>query len=165
LAGIRARAPSLVWEFDDRICGKQRSNVAEDVGDFLIVRRDKVPSYQLAVVVDDARQGVTNVLRGEDLLESTPRQLFLYSALGLTPPEFCHVPLVVNGDGVRLAKRSAGLSLRELREQGVDPRRIVQWAAASAGQSVTEPVTPHDVVELFDLDKVPRDPAVVPTTW
>src|SRR5690606_13215935 len=148
LAGIRARVPDTVWAYDDGVCGSHASNVARDVGDFLIVRRDKVPSYQLAVVVDDARQGVTSVVRGEDLLDSTPRQLFLYHALGLSPPEFCHVPLVVDAKGVRLAKRSAGLSLKELRESGVDPRKIVTWAARSAGIVVDELVTPGEVTSL-----------------
>lgn len=165
LAGIRARVPDRVWRYHDGVCGLRASNLLEDVGDFLIVRRDKVPAYQLAVVVDDARQGVTSVLRGEDLLDSTPRQLFLYEALGLTPPQFFHVPLVVDGTGARLAKRSAGLSLQELRERGVDPRRIVTWVAQSAGMAVTELVTPHDAVTLFDLAALPRRPAAIPTQW
>lgn len=165
LAGIRVRVPSRVWSFEDAVCGPQSSNVAEDVGDFLIVRRDKVPSYQLAVVVDDARQGVTSVVRGEDLLDSTARQLFLYEALGLTPPQFCHVPLVVDAAGVRLAKRSAGLSLQELRSRGVDARRIVQWVAASAGLNVTELVTPREVTSAFDLAQLPRTAATIPAVW
>jgi glutamyl-tRNA synthetase len=165
LAGIRVRVPPRAWEFTDHVFGPQRSDVQADVGDFLIVRRDKVPSYQLAVVVDDARQGVTHVVRGVDLLDSTPRQLFLYDALGLTPPKYYHVPLVVDAGGVRLAKRSAGLSLEELREQGVDPRKIVQWVAASVGLSVREPVTPRDVLGAFDFERLPRDPVSVPRTW
>jgi glutamyl-tRNA synthetase len=165
LAGIRALVPDRLWHYEDGVCGHQSSNVAEHVGDFLIVRRDKVPSYQLAVVVDDARQGVTSVVRGEDLLDSTPRQLFLYAALGLTPPQFFHVPLVVDATGARLAKRSAGLSLQELRERGVDPRRIVAWVAQSAGMAVGERVTPGEVTHLFDMAKLPRNPAVIPTGW
>lgn len=165
LAGVRARVPSRVWRFDDAVYGPQASNVADDVGDFLIVRRDKVPSYQLAVVVDDARQGVTSVVRGEDLLDSTARQLFLYDALGLTPPAFCHVPLVVDATGARLAKRSAGLSLQELRERGVDPRRIVQWVAQSVGMVVGELVTPADVTAQFELGRLPRTPAMIPAAW
>lgn len=165
LAGIRARVPSRVWRFEDAVYGHQTSNVAEDVGDFLIVRRDKVPSYQLAVVVDDARQGVTSVVRGEDLLGSTARQLFLYEALGLTPPAFGHVPLVVDAAGVRLAKRSAGLSLQELRSRGVDPRRIVQWVAQSVGMDVTELVTPADLTSAFELGRLPKVAATIPTEW
>ncbi len=165
LAGVRARVPDHVWSFEDGICGARSSNVARDVGDFLIVRRDKVPAYQLAVVVDDARQGVTSVVRGEDLLDSTPRQLFLYHALRLPPPRFYHVPLVVDGAGVRLAKRSAGLSLQELRERGVDPRSIVSWVARSAGIEVNEYVTATEVVPHFDIAKVSRAPARVPDVW
>jgi glutamyl-tRNA synthetase len=165
LAGIRARVPDRIWSYEDGVYGPQSSNVAEQVGDFLIVRRDKVPSYQLAVVVDDARQGVTSVVRGEDLLDSTPRQLFLYAALGLTPPRFFHVPLVVDATGARLAKRSAGLSLQELRERRVDPRRIVAWVARSAGMAVNERVTPSEVTPLFDIAKLPHLTTTLPSEW
>lgn len=165
LAGIRVRVPPRVWEFTDYVYGPQRSDVRADVGDFLIVRRDKVPSYQLAVVVDDARQGVTHVVRGADLLDSTPRQLLLYEALGLTPPKYFHVPLVVDAEGARLAKRSAGLSLQELRERGVDPGKIVQWVAASVGIAVNEPVMPRDVLSAFDFEQLPRDPVCIPQVW
>lgn len=165
LAGVRARTASREWEFEDLVYGPQRSNVAEQVGDFLILRRDKIPAYQLAVVVDDARQGVTHVVRGQDLLDSTARQLLLYAALGLRPPTFCHVPLVVDDAGVRLAKRTAGLSLRELRERGVDPRRIVQWVARGLGMDATELVTPRELVAAFDLARMPRTPVTTPATW
>lgn len=165
LAGLRARTTSHEWVFDDCVYGPQRSNVGEEVGDFLILRRDKIPAYQLAVVVDDARQDVTHVVRGQDLLDSTPRQLFLYAALGLDPPAFCHVPLVVDDAGVRLAKRTAGKSLRELRERGVDPRRIVQWVASGLGMDVPNLVTPREVVEAFDLSRMPLSPVVAPANW
>lgn len=165
LAGIRAFVPDRVWSFEDGVCGAKSSNVANEVGDFLILRRDKVPSYQLAVVVDDARQGVTSVVRGEDLLDSTARQLFLYEALGSTPPRFFHVPLVVDAEGVRLAKRSAGLSLRELRERGVDPRRVVAWVARSAGVDAGELVTAREVTAHVDVAKIPRSPAQLPVQW
>lgn len=165
LAGIRVCVPPRMWEFTDHVYGPQRFDVQADVGDFLIVRRDKVPSYQLAVVVDDARQGVTHVVRGVDLLDSTPRQLLLYEALELTPPKYYHIPLVVDATGARLAKRSAGLSLAELREQGVDPRTIVQWVAASVGVTVSKPVTPRDVLGDFDFARLPRDTVCVPQTW
>jgi glutamyl-tRNA synthetase len=165
LAGVRARTTSREWAFEDLVYGPQRSNVGDEVGDFLILRRDKIPAYQLAVVVDDARQGVTHVVRGHDLLDSTARQLLLYAALGFSPPTFCHVPLVVDDAGVRLAKRTAGLSLRELREQGVDPRRIVQWVAGGLGMGVPELVTPRELVPAFDLARMPRTPVTTPATW
>ena len=91
-----------------------------DFGDFVIWRKDDVPAYQLAVVVDDAAQRITEVVRGADLLRSTFRQLLLYRALELSAPEFCHVPLVTDSSGKRLAKRDDALSLRSLRLAGLD---------------------------------------------
>lgn len=164
-AGIRLRVPSRNIAFEDGVCGPQVSNPAEDVGDFLIVRRDKVPSYQLAVVVDDARQGVTSVVRGQDLLDSTARQLYLHEVLGLVSPGYFHVPLVVDAAGARLAKRARGLSLQELRERGIEPRRIVEWVARSVGIAVDEPVSPRDVVEYFDMQGLPSGPVAVPEAW
>ena len=98
-----------------------------------MARADGVPAYQLAVVVDDAAMAVTDVVRGDDLLPSTGRQLLLYRALGLAPPRFAHVPLVVGEDGVRLAKRHGALSLGELRERGADPRAVVGLLAELSG--------------------------------
>ncbi|MDQ2867676.1 MAG: tRNA glutamyl-Q(34) synthetase GluQRS [Verrucomicrobiota bacterium] len=104
--------------FIDGGVGEQRAVAGRDFGDFVVWRRDDVPAYQLAVVVDDAAMQITEVVRGEDLLLSTFRQLLLYRALALTPPLFFHAPLVVDESGVRLAKRNAALSLRELRQRG-----------------------------------------------
>ena len=95
-----------------------------DFGDFLVWRKDNVPAYQLAVVVDDSEQRIGEVLRGADLLVSTFRQLLLYRALDLRAPEFCHVPLVCDSSGKRLAKRHDALSLRTLRADGVTPEKI-----------------------------------------
>lgn len=91
--------------FADLYAGEQRIDLREHGGDFVVWKNSGTPAYQLAVVVDDAEMGVTEVVRGDDLIPSTPRQLLLYSALGLTPPSFAHVPLVVGEDGRRLAKR------------------------------------------------------------
>src|SRR5204862_861316 len=95
-----------------------------DFGDFVVWRSDDVPSYQLAVVVDDAAMRITEVVRGSDLLLSTARQLLLYRALGLRPPHFYHCPLLVDSAGVRLAKRHDALSLRSSRSQGVAPEKL-----------------------------------------
>src|SRR5438093_46161 len=92
-------------------------------GDFVVWKSTGTPAYQLAVVVDDAAQGVTEVIRGDDLVPSTPRQLLLYRALGLTPPRFIHVPLVVGPDGRRLAKRHGDTRLQTLRDAGVTAER------------------------------------------
>ena len=125
LINWRFRVPdNEVIEFDDGGFGKQRFVAGKDCGDFVVWRHDGVPSYQLAVVADDAAMQITEVVRGADLLVSTARQLPLYRALGLTPPAFYHCPLLTNGEGRRLAKREAALSLRALREQGQTPESV-----------------------------------------
>jgi len=111
--------------FEDGMAGPQRALAGRDFGDFLVWRKDDVPSYQLACVVDDAAMGITEVVRGADLIKSTFRQLLVYRALGLAAPAFCHCPLMTDADGVRLAKRHDALSLRTLREQGISPESIV----------------------------------------
>jgi glutamyl-tRNA synthetase len=113
-------------EFEDGFFGKQRFVAGRDFGDFVVWRHDGVPSYQLAVVADDAAMQITEVVRGADLLVSTARQLLLYRSLDLQPPAFYHCSLVKNKAGVRLAKRDAALSLRSLRAQGIKPEAIRQ---------------------------------------
>ena len=104
--------------FHDEIQGPQRFFAGHDFGDFLVWRKDGFPSYELAVVADDHAMGVTEVVRGADLLLSTARQLLLYQALGWTPPAWAHAPLILDNNGKRLAKRTYGLSVRELKERG-----------------------------------------------
>jgi glutamyl/glutaminyl-tRNA synthetase len=111
-------------EFNDLRRGRQLAVVGRDFGDFIVWRRDDVPAYQLAVVVDDAAMRIGEVVRGEDLLTSTFRQLLIYRALGLEPPTFYHAPLITDEHGIRLAKRNASLSLRALRESGRTPEQI-----------------------------------------
>ena len=111
-------------DFTDGHFGGQRAVAGRDFGDFLVWRKDDAPSYQLACVVDDAAMGITEVVRGADLMKSTFRQLLLFRALGLTPPAFYHCPLVTDDQGVRLAKRHDALALRTLREQGRTPEEI-----------------------------------------
>jgi glutamyl-tRNA synthetase len=143
---------------EDGVAGSSTWDVASDVGDFLIAKRDKAPAYQLAVVVDDHAQGVTEVLRGADLLPSAARQWHVQNALGLAHPSWFHVPLVTDASGRRLAKREADLSLAELRTCGTDPRAIVAWAARSAGVSVSERVSPAAVTPVFELSALPNEP-------
>jgi glutamyl-tRNA synthetase len=129
-----AQPAGVNWRFrvpaGEEICfldlrlGEQRAVAARDFGDFIVWRRDDVPAYQLAVVVDDAAMLITEVVRGEDLLVSTFRQLLLYRALGKKPPAFYHAALMKDEQGRRLAKRHASLSLRALRESGVRPEDI-----------------------------------------
>lgn len=110
--------------FLDENLGPQRYVAGHDFGDFVVWRHDDVPAYQLSVVVDDAAMQITEVVRGEDLLRSTARQLLLYRALGLPPPKFFHCPLMTDESGVRLAKRHDALSLRKLRESGATPEAL-----------------------------------------
>lgn len=110
--------------FTDLHLGAQRFVAGTDFGDFIVWRRDDVPAYQLAVVVDDAEMKITEVVRGADLLKSTARQILLYRALGLETPEFYHCDLVRDGSGLRLAKRHDSLSIRRLRELGWSPEQV-----------------------------------------
>ena len=121
----RFRVPEReALKFSDRSAGPQRAVAGVEFGDFVVWRKDDVPAYQLAVVVDDAEMQITEVVRGADLLRSTFRQLLLYRALDLAPPDFCHLPLVTDSSGKRLAKRDDALSLRTLREQGATRTRF-----------------------------------------
>jgi glutamyl-tRNA synthetase len=110
--------------FQDGCCGEVARVAGRDFGDFVVWRRDDVPAYELAVVADDIAMGITEVVRGEDLLTSTARQLLLYRALGAEPPAFYHCPLVRDASGRRLAKRDASLSIRALREAGRTPEEV-----------------------------------------
>jgi glutamyl-tRNA synthetase len=112
-------------EFKDLNLGPQRFVAGEDFGDFVVWRRDGVPSYQLACVADDAAMGITEVVRGADLLKSTARQILLYRALGLRIPQWFHCHLVVDHNGRRLAKRHDALSLHALRQRGLTPMKIL----------------------------------------
>ena len=110
--------------FTDGRCGPQQFVAGSDFGDFIVWRHDDLPAYHLAVVADDAAMQVTEVVRGEDLLKSTARQLLIYQALGWTPPQYFHCPLVTDAAGVRLAKRHDALSLRSLRAAGAEPEQL-----------------------------------------
>lgn len=124
-ANWRFRVPDGgLLTFRDHSLGEQRAICGREFGDFLVWRKDDVPSYQLAVVVDDAAMEVTEVVRGADLLISTFRQLLLYDALQLPAPEFYHAPLLTDDSGRRLAKRDAALSLRALRARGATPEEL-----------------------------------------
>ena len=121
----RFRVPEgAAIEFEDGNLGPQRFTAGRDFGDFLVWRKDGVPSYQLACVVDDAAMAITEVVRGRDLLQSTARQLLLQRALGLPAPAYFHTSLLVDANGVRLAKRHDALALRTLRERGCSPEEV-----------------------------------------
>lgn len=144
--------------FDDRFRGRTEVDVSESVGDFLVWTKRACPSYQLAVVVDDARQGVTEVVRGDDLLDSAGRQALLYRALGLgQPPRCCHLPLVRGLDGRRLAKRHGDTRIDHYRGLGVPAERInallARWCGVDAGDSVRA----GDLIGAMTLDTIPRE--------
>jgi glutamyl-tRNA synthetase len=157
-AGARLLVPEGSIVIEDGLSGPSNWDVAREVGDFLIAKRDKAPAYQLAVTVDDAAGSVTHVLRGDDLRASAARQWHVQTALGLPHPNWFHVPLVTDETGRRLAKREADLGLAELRAGGTDPRAVVAWAAESAGLAVPARVTASEVTPLFDLALLPRTP-------
>lgn len=145
-AAVRLWVPDRDIEFDDMVCGPQSFNLARDVGDFVLRRADGAWSYQLAVVVDDALMGVTEVLRGDDLLLSAAQQIYLYGLLGFEPPRLAHVPLVRNEQGRRLSKRDASLSMAFLR-QHFSPEEILGQAAFRAGLIPEEaPVRLHELL-------------------
>jgi glutamyl-Q tRNA(Asp) synthetase len=148
-AAIRLRVPELEYHFIDRVQGEYRQHLGRDVGDFVIRRRDGLYAYQLAVVLDDAWQGITDIVRGADLLDSTPRQLYLQELLGLPQPRYLHIPLITQPDGHKLGKsyrsppltedQATPLLLRALRALGhnpgaelayATPREVLNWGIA-----------------------------------
>jgi glutamyl-tRNA synthetase len=160
-ASVRFRARGGPTRFADLVHGPYEQDVARSVGDFVVRRADGIASYQLAVVVDDAAQGVTDVLRGDDLLSSTPRQLQLFEALGHAPPRYAHVPLLMNEDGRRLAKRDGAVTVAHHRERGEGPEALVGLMAKWSGLSDGRPVSARELVQGFSLQKVSRAPVVV----
>ena len=154
---VRIRVPDEEIGFVDRLQGAYSENLAQMCGDFILRRSDGVFAYQLAVVVDDAAMGVTEVVRGQDLLTSTPRQIYLQRLLGFDTPSYCHVPLLCAADGRRLSKREADLTLQALRKSGVAPETIVGRLAYAAGLiDRPEPITPRELVPLYAVEKLPR---------
>ena len=148
----RFRSSDQTRTFVDEVMGSQAANVATQLGDFPITQKDGSPSYQLAVVVDDAAMQIDQVVRGNDLIASAFRQLDLYDALGYVPPSYAHVPLVCGPDGRRLAKRHGDTRLSQYREQGIAPERIIEWANTSSG---LDP-------DRFDWSDVSSDDTVLP---
>jgi glutamyl-tRNA synthetase len=148
--------------FEDGFRGPTWVDLNQVGGDFVVWKASGTPAYQLAVVVDDAALGVTEVVRGDDLVASTPRQLLLYEALGLRPPTFVHVPLVVGPDGRRLAKRHGDTRLSALRAAGVKAEQLLGLLAWSCGWiDRIEAITARDLIPLFQLAAIPPEPFVL----
>ena len=159
----RVRVPDRVVSFTDGCQGVYTENLAQDCGDFIIRRSDGVYGYQLAVVVDDGEMSVTEVVRGSDLLNSTPRQMYLYEQLGFPIPQFYHMPLLTAPDGRRLSKRDGDLDLGVLRERFGRPEPIVGMLAKAAGLRPTaQPVALHELIADFSWDKIPKQDIALP---
>ncbi len=157
---LRLRCPAGTYTFEDALSGPLSMTLEDCGGDFALRRSDGVIAYQLAVVVDDGEMGITQVVRGDDLLVSTPRQLALLDLLGYPRPEYMHLPLLCDAEGERLAKRHAGLTLAELRDAGVSPASAVGYLAARAGlRERAAPLSPQELLPNFDpatLRTLPR---------
>jgi glutamyl-tRNA synthetase len=152
---LRLRVPDRDVVVEDALQGTVRQNVADAVGDFVLRRGDGVWAYQLAVVVDDIAMEVTEVVRGADLVGSAPRQVLLAELLGAPPPRFAHVPLVVAEDGTRLAKRAAGVALRDHRAAGADPCALVGRLAHALGLvDAPDATTPAALVAGFARERL-----------
>jgi glutamyl-tRNA synthetase len=145
----RFRVENRAIPWDDLFLGSVAENPAFTVGDFIVGRSDGSIAYQLAVIVDDAAMGVNQVIRGDDLVSSTPRQLLLGAALGLGAPQFGHVPLVVDLSGRRLAKRDESIKLATLRAEGVKPARLMSWIGRSLGLDAEDRAMPCDWLGRF----------------
>ncbi len=155
---VRVRVPKEEIEFADRLQGSYSENLAQMCGDFILRRSDGIYAYQLAVVVDDADMGITEVVRGQDLLSSTPRQIYLQRLLGYPTPDYCHVPLLCDGEGRRLSKREADLTLASMRDDGVKAEQIVGWLAYAAGLiDRCEPISARELIPLFSYDRLPKN--------
>jgi glutamyl-tRNA synthetase len=158
----RFRVASNSPQFHDGFRGPTRLDLRQAGGDFVVWKSAGTPAYQLAAVVDDAAFGITEVVRGDDLVSSTPRQLLLYKALQLRPPVFIHVPLVVGPDGRRLAKRHGDTRLATLRAAGIGPESLLGLLAWSCGWLPhIEAISAQELVPFFRLETIPRDAFVL----
>jgi glutamyl-tRNA synthetase len=169
MAAVPKTAPDSAWRviasdqeitYTDAFAGEQSHNVAQQVGDFVIATKAGLPAYQLAVVVDDHRQGVTDIVRGDDLLRSAARQMWLYQCLGHDPlPTYWHLPLVLGQDGRRLAKRHGDTRLSYYRDGGTPAEKIIGLIAYWSGvQSQREPMSANEFAQRFDINKLSNDP-------
>ena len=159
---IRLRVPDEDVSFTDGLFGLQTENLERDCGDFILRRSDGLYGYQLAVVVDDAMSGVTEVVRGRDILSATPRQLYLQRLLGADAPAYVHIPLLVDAQGRRLAKRDKDLDLTAL-AQRFTPADILGMLAYSAGLlDEVRPVTLEGLIPHFAWQKVHRTDLQLP---
>ena len=159
---LRLRVPDETVRFVDGLCGPQAQNLREECGDFIVRRSDGAFAYQLAVVVDDIAMGVTQVVRGRDLLDSTPRQLYLYRLLGARPPAYYHVPLLLAPDGRRLSKRERDLDLGALRARYGAEEILGRLAFLTGLRETAAPVEARALAETFSWSRVRRENLYLP---
>ena len=153
----RVRVPDKIWTVEDRVQGTYRENLATDCGDFVVRRADGVYVYQLAVTVDDGEAGVTEVVRGNDLLSSAPRQMYLQELFGFPHPDYGHVPLLVAADGRRLSKRDKDLDMGALRQR-LKPEQLIGALAYHAGLiPVCEPVSSRELAAEFSWERLKKE--------
>jgi glutamyl-tRNA synthetase len=153
----RVTVPDRLWEFTDLLQGPYRQNVSTDCGDFVVRRADGVYVYQLAVTVDDGESGITEVVRGVDLLSSAPRQMYLQELFGFPHPEYGHVPLLLAPDGRRLSKRDQDLDLGQLRKY-LSPEQLIGSLAHTAGLLERyEPISAQELAAEFSWEKLKKD--------
>jgi len=162
-AAIRLRVPDVDIEFQDRIQGLQKQNLLREVGDFVLRRRDGLIAYQLAVVVDDGEQGITHVVRGSDLLDSTARQIFLQSVLGLNRPSYAHIPVLTDASGAKLSKQNLAPAIST--DDALSTLiQAAHWLQPGITQKIMHASNAREWLEEFvrawRLDQVPRTPAV-----
>lgn len=160
---MRLHVPDERLSFTDGHMGRYSESLRDDCGDFLLRRSDGLFAYQLAVVVDDAAMGITEVVRGSDLLSSTPRQLLLYRLLDLTPPRFCHLPLLLNQDGRRLSKRERDISLEELSKRHAAEEIVGRLAYLAGLNPTAEAGTPASFIPAFSWTRIPVEDIRIPT--
>jgi glutamyl-tRNA synthetase len=160
---LRLRCDGREIAFHDLVVGPQRYSLADCGGDFALRRSDGVFAYQLAVVLDDMAMGITQVVRGDDILTSTPRQIYLQSLLGALTPQYAHLPLLLDAEGERLAKRHQSLTVAALRDLGVTAPAIVGYLAWRGGLlDGPRRAAPRELVAGFSPALLPREPVRLP---
>lgn len=153
----RVKVPEYIWEFTDLLQGPYRQNLATDCGDFVVRRADGVYVYQLAVTVDDGEAGVTEVVRGVDLLSSAPRQMYLQQLFGFSHPTYGHVPLLLAPDGRRLSKRDKDLDLGEL-QKWLRPEELIGSLAHTCGLlEAYAPISARELADIFSWEKLKKE--------
>lgn len=156
----RLRVPDETISFDDKFAGLREINVQRQVGDFLVTNKEGVAAYQLACVVDDSLAGMTDVIRGDDLLDSTPRQILLARMLGIPPVGYWHLPIVVGEDGHRLAKRHGDTTIASYRRGGVSQSRLLGLIGDWCGFGCRQETDSAGFLSSFSMERMPRDRVV-----